>query len=118
MKKRPQSVEDLVERNRLQRDWNAKYIDWIDDALDKGVGDPKWLQDSAIADLVAAAIHFRDAKVYNLLTFCIMPNHVHMLSTLQDPPVLEILFCSRVKCADRSFRCILAPRELRPRNSR
>ena len=27
------------------------------------------------------AIHYRDMKVYDLISFCIMPNHVHLLCT-------------------------------------
>lgn len=52
-----------------------------------------WLRNPQVADLVAAAIHFRDAKVYDLLTFCIMPNHVHMLISVErsDASLYRIL---------------------------
>jgi REP element-mobilizing transposase RayT len=91
--KEVESVENAVERNRLRKGWHAKYFDWIEDALDMAAGGPKWLQDPTIADLVAAAIHFRDTKVYNLLTFCIMPNHVHLLTSVErsDASLYRIL---------------------------
>ncbi|HMB25148.1 MAG TPA: transposase, partial [Anaerolineales bacterium] len=37
-----------------------------------------------VASLIAEAIHYRDAKVYDLISFCIMPNHVHLIFTPQE----------------------------------
>jgi putative transposase len=36
-----------------------------------------WLANSAIADLVAEALHYRDGKHYRLDAYTIIPNHVH-----------------------------------------
>jgi REP element-mobilizing transposase RayT len=41
-----------------------------------------WLARPEIAAIVAEALHYRDGKDYDLLAFCIMPTHVHVLFTL------------------------------------
>lgn len=60
-----------------QRRWFGKFDDYLDQALKGEVH----LQNEPIADLVAEAIHYRNGKVYDLLSFCIMPNHVHLVCT-------------------------------------
>lgn len=41
----------------------------------------KWLADPQVAKLMAESMHFRDGKVYELIAYCIMPNHVHIVFT-------------------------------------
>ncbi len=52
-----------------------------DKLLDRQATGPRWLNDPAIADLVSAAIltGASEKHYYDLLAWCIMPNHVHML---------------------------------------
>jgi len=56
-----------------------RYFGKFDHLLDHSNSGPHWLNNSAVAEMAAEAIHYRDGKVYNLLAFCIMPNHVHMV---------------------------------------
>jgi putative transposase len=72
-------VADASQRKRLLGEWHQRYFDQIDAVLERAQAGPRWLQLPAIADLVATAIHFRDSSVYDLLAFCVMPNHVHLL---------------------------------------
>ena len=51
--------------------------------LDKAVKSQSWLRDEHVANMVAEAMHFRDKKVYDLIAYCIMPNHVHMVFTIE-----------------------------------
>ena len=44
--------------------------------LDKG---PRWLERSEIATIVADAMHYLDHRKYDLIAYCIMPNHVHVI---------------------------------------
>jgi REP element-mobilizing transposase RayT len=57
--------------------WFEKY----DDYLDKVLCGEHYLTDPQIASLVAEAIFYRNTKVYDLISFCIMPNHVHLILT-------------------------------------
>ena len=57
------------------RRWFGKF----DDYLDKVSCGETYLKNEQIADLVAESIHYRDGKVYDLVAFCIMPNHVHLV---------------------------------------
>jgi len=52
-----------------------------DVALDTAKGSPRWLADPQIAPIVVEALHYRDERVYDLVTFCVMPNHVHLVCT-------------------------------------
>lgn len=61
----------IVERKR--------YFVRFDELLDKATEGPHWLKDERVAEEVAEAIHFRDGKKYELIAYCIMPNHVHLV---------------------------------------
>jgi REP element-mobilizing transposase RayT len=62
-----------LEQRRLFGRWGA--------ALDTIQNGPFWLCDPRIAGLVAESLRYRDGKVYDLDTFCVMPNHVHLIFT-------------------------------------
>jgi putative transposase len=53
----------------------------LDKALDTAASGPKWLEESAVAQSVIIALRFgeRQLNLYNLLAFCVMPNHVHIV---------------------------------------
>ncbi len=51
-----------------------------DRALEAAPG-PRWLQDPRLADLVSNSLHHYDGKRYDLIAFCVMPNHVHTVFT-------------------------------------
>ncbi len=59
------------------RHWFGKFDDYLDQVLQGET----YLKNEAIADLVTEAIHYRDGRVYELIAFCIMPNHVHLVCT-------------------------------------
>jgi REP element-mobilizing transposase RayT len=58
------------------------YFERFDALLGETSSGPIWLKEFDIAIIVKDAIHFRDNKLYNLIAYCIMPNHVHMLFEL------------------------------------
>jgi putative transposase len=43
-----------------------------------------WLKDEHIAAIVSDSIKFHDKKEYDLICYCIMPNHVHLVFTLVE----------------------------------
>jgi REP element-mobilizing transposase RayT len=57
------------------RVYRQRYFDQFDALLDGNTNGPQWLRNRLIADAVAEAI---------LLTFCIMPNHVHIVFSIID----------------------------------
>jgi len=55
-------------------------------ALDRAESGPHWLGQPQVAQVVTEALHYRDSRVYDLLAFCVMPNHLHIVITpLQNP---------------------------------
>ena len=67
--------ERLVLRDREQRKLFGKW----DDPLHKSVTGPFWLKDDQIAQIVADSILYHDGAWFDVLAYCIMPNHVHLV---------------------------------------
>ena len=76
------NITQVEARKRLLCEWLARYSHRFDDWLNCATVGPFWLKNPLIADIVAESIRFRDPDVYDLLAYCIMPNHVHMLITV------------------------------------
>lgn len=53
-----------------------------DDILDKGNYGAKHLSNPAIADICRNTLHYPDGKEYELICYCIMPNHIHLVFEL------------------------------------
>jgi len=70
-------IRNLQKNNTdsAHQDWFGKYDEYLDQVL-CGEG---FLKNEQVADLVAESIHYRDGKEYELVAFCIMPNHVHLI---------------------------------------
>ena len=73
-------------KTHLQND----YFITFDESLNDKLG-PMFLKEPEIGNLVSQAIHFRDNKEYNLICFCIMPNHVHLIIYKIQKPLFRIL---------------------------
>lgn len=57
----------------------------MDRLLDYAASGPQYLRQPEIARLVVEAIGFRDPRHYDLHSFVVMPNHVHILVTPRAP---------------------------------
>ena len=67
------------------------YHDTMEQSLEEGHG-PDWLGKTEIAEMVAHALRHFDGERYDLLTWCVMPNHVHALvRPLAEHSLAEIL---------------------------
>lgn len=66
---------------------NGKAFVAMDRILDNAATGPKFLSTQAIAELVVAAIQAAERRFnrYELHSFVVMPNHVHLLVTPQVP---------------------------------
>jgi REP element-mobilizing transposase RayT len=56
-----------------------RYFAKFDEYLDKVNTGELYLNDERVAKIVADTIHFLDGKKYDLICYCIMPNHVHIV---------------------------------------
>ena len=57
----------------------------MDRLLDTAVRGPLYLRQPEIATMVVEAIRYRDPGHYQLHSFVVMPNHVHVLITPRVP---------------------------------
>jgi methylmalonyl-CoA mutase cobalamin-binding domain/chain len=64
----------LDARKRLEE----TYHKTMEEALEAGSG-PDWMSDPEVAKIVANAMNHFDGVRYDLLTWCVMPNHVHAI---------------------------------------
>jgi len=76
LQREPDSPERSERIYRAQRRFFGKW----DAALDAGAG-PDWLSKPDVAALVAEEMHYFDGMRYDLLAYCVMPNHVHVIFT-------------------------------------
>ncbi len=74
-----QNITKLPENQKeaAHRAWFAKYDDYLDQALYGNL----YLKNEQVADTVSESIRFRDGNIYDLIAFCIMLNHVHLVCT-------------------------------------
>lgn len=77
--------ERLLLRNREQR----KLFNKWDDALHKSQTGPFWLKDDRIAKIVADSIFYHDGDWFDVLAYCIMPNHGHLVLTAYESSAAE-----------------------------
>ena len=76
-------VKDETERKKKINDQRKLYFGKFDKILDNATSGPCWLNEERIVKVVANAIRFHDKKEYDLLAYCIMPNHVHLVFTIR-----------------------------------
>ncbi len=62
----------------------------LEEYLDRGVGEC-WLSDPRIAKLSEEALLFFHGQRYELLAWCVMPNHVHMLVHVWQTPLGKLV---------------------------
>lgn len=62
----------------------------LESYLDRGVGDC-WLRDPRVAGCVEEAMRFHDGARHELLAWCVMPNHAHVLVHVWDWPLAKML---------------------------
>jgi REP element-mobilizing transposase RayT len=74
-------LADPVERARQQYEAQKQYFGRWDAALDAEPTGPHWLKDPRVAHVVSSSMHHLNGRLYDLDSFCIMSNHVHVLFT-------------------------------------
>jgi putative transposase len=76
--KQIEQTANPTERDRLLHEERKRQFGRYDMLLDSCAHGPTWLKQSEIAQTVQASIHFLDQKMYDLDTYTIMSNHVHL----------------------------------------
>ena len=71
----PEVTEHIARMEEFHRAWFQTIETW----LDRGETGENWLQDDTIAQMVTTSLHFLDGQSYDLLAYCVMPNHVHVV---------------------------------------
>jgi REP element-mobilizing transposase RayT len=74
-------ITDRNERERKAYFGSQRLFNKWDDALEASNTGTNFLSDLRIANLVSESIQYRNGKVYDLIAFCIMPNHIHLVFT-------------------------------------
>lgn len=81
--RRIRETKDLEIKKRLTYELERRYLGRFDKYVDTATAGPTWLALPEIAGMVAEAMHFRDDTVYNLYSYTIMPNHTHIVFSVQ-----------------------------------
>ena len=63
------------------KEHSRNYVKHFDEKLHSIKTGKYFLRIPKIAQIVADSIHFWDTKRYDLISYCIMPNHVHSVFT-------------------------------------
>jgi len=79
---------DETARERALRESKGLFR-LTDDLLGHETAGPRWLADEAIARLMVDALFFHDGRLYTLIAFVVMPNHVHVLLAPLDRRLVD-----------------------------
>ncbi|GJM35463.1 MAG: hypothetical protein DHS20C18_44640 [Saprospiraceae bacterium] len=73
----------------LVKNLRVKFFQEYDNLLDKMLQGPTFLKIPEIANLVQENLQTFDEELYDLIAYCIMPNHVHLLidTSIQFPKI-------------------------------
>ncbi|HZI33509.1 MAG TPA: transposase [Candidatus Binatia bacterium] len=81
----------------------------LEEYLDRGLGEC-WLRHPRIAKLAEEALlHFHDDR-YELLAWCVMPNHVHVLVDVRMTPLWKIIHNWKVRIENQARKLLLSER--------
>jgi len=72
-------IKDIKEKNTKVFELRKNYLVAYDKILDRIITGPHYLRNNEIVEIVKKELHRHDSKLYNLICFCIMSNHVHIL---------------------------------------
>jgi REP element-mobilizing transposase RayT len=70
---------EYKEKQQYIAEQNNVFFTWYDELIAKSEEIPNFLHRPDIRDIISASFRFFDNQRYQLLAYCIMPNHVHVL---------------------------------------
>lgn len=83
--------KDLTEKEQRELVYaeQKRLFATTDQFLDTNPNEPYWLREKAVAETMVNEMKMHDGQWYTIWSYCIMPNHVHVLFTLNEKsPVL------------------------------
>lgn len=72
-------IKDHTERYHVKDREQLRLFSKWDEALHNSQAGPFWLKDERIAQIVVNSILYHDENWFDVLAYCIMPNHVHLI---------------------------------------
>ncbi|MEX0868027.1 MAG: hypothetical protein WD030_11770, partial [Pirellulales bacterium] len=70
----PEGMSNREYRSRIHKQFFQEYDRFLDSNRER-----QWLADPHVAAMVRENLYHHDGSKYQLLAWCIMPNHVHVL---------------------------------------
>ncbi|MDP3148153.1 MAG: hypothetical protein Q8N83_03390 [Ignavibacteria bacterium] len=74
-------LESKKEKFERYHEFQTTYFEKFDALLDNPNYGDHWFTIDSVAVIIKDAIHFYDGKAYELVCYCIMSNHVHLVIT-------------------------------------
>ncbi|MEZ4829626.1 MAG: transposase [Bacteroidia bacterium] len=101
----PEMIAELYFEKRLIHE---EFFDQIENLLDKAIYGPTWLQQANVAEIVRDSLHFMESQMKSceILAYCIMPNHVHLIIR-EIQPVLHVVMKSHKQFTARQANVLL-----------
>ena len=96
-------ISDPSERERRSYLVARQLFGKWDAALDLAESGPHWLQIQAIAEIVTESLEFLNGSLYDMDTYCIMSNHVHVIFTPLKEESGEYVALSRIMHSLKSY---------------
>ena len=88
-------LDDVGKATELAKK-SSKYFHWFDLLIAKSKEVPDLLVNPALASYISEALHFHDNERYELIAYCIMPNHVHAVICPKQNKAGDIVPVSRI----------------------
>ena len=68
-----ENLNQQVRLDAFKRKWFLRF----EEILDKANHGPVWLKNEKVAQLVIESLKYRDGKIFQLNSYCVMSNHLH-----------------------------------------
>jgi REP element-mobilizing transposase RayT len=79
-----ESERDQQRRLKMIHDAQQRYFGNFDKYLDRVSTDIRWLQNPAVATTAYNTIFHYNGRDYDVVAFCVMPNHVHLVTDMRE----------------------------------
>lgn len=82
--KKLRSLKKIYEGNqevlsKIEKVIQKKIFEKYETLLDNEKTGPTWFRNHDVAQIVKNSLHYRDGKSFDLYSYCIIPNHVHLV---------------------------------------
>ena len=80
-------IQNRQKRYAEYYEYQREYFEKFDSLLHGTSTGPRWLADDRVAGIVSDSLRFMDQNQWDLLCYCIMPNHIHLICSM--PPAVR-----------------------------